>query len=167
MPDTLIGFGYDVHRLAPGESLVLGGIAIPSETGTVAHSDGDVLLHALCDALLGAAGMGDIGEHFPDTDQKWKNAESSVFVRECMRMLKDASYRVVNADIAVVLEAPRLKAHKEAMREHIASLLLLHKNRVNIKATTSEKLGFVGKGEGIQAYCVCSVIAEPPTSSFS
>ncbi len=157
MTTTLVGFGYDVHRLAEGERLILGGIEIPSAVGTVAHSDGDVVLHALCDALLGALGLGDIGEHFPDTDAKWKDAESSVFVRQCVQFLAEQRAVVRNVDIAVVLEAPKLKQFKDAMRSHIAGLLHLPPQRVNIKATTSEKLGFVGNGEGIQAYAVCSI----------
>ncbi len=157
MPLHLVGFGYDVHRLAEGESLVLGGIPIESTIGTIAHSDGDVILHALCDAMLGAAGMGDIGEHFPDTDSRWKGMSSTVFVKEVLTMIHTRNYRLVNVDIAVVLEAPKLKPYKEAMRRSIAEMLGLIEERVNIKATTSEKLGFVGQGHGIQAYCCCSV----------
>ena len=154
----MVGFGYDVHRLAEGETLVLGGIEIESPLGTVAHSDGDVVLHALCDSLLGAAGLGDIGEHFPDTDMRWKNAASRVFVTEVLWMLDAEGLRVVNVDIALVLEAPKIKPYKETMRHAIASLCRLEPNRVNIKATTSEKLGFVGRKEGVQAYCISEVV---------
>lgn len=153
----MVGFGYDVHRLAEGESLILGGVSIESPIGTVAHSDGDVVLHALCDALLGAAGLGDIGEHFPDTDAQWKNAPSSIFVQEVMRMIHEAEYQLVNLDIALVLEAPKIKSYKDAMRSSIAAMCSLEPKRVNIKATTSEKLGFVGRKEGVQAYCICEL----------
>lgn len=153
----MIGFGYDVHRLAEGESLILAGVPIDSPFGTVAHSDGDVALHALCDAMLGAIGMGDIGEHFPDTDIKWKGADSAVFVRECLRMITEQECVLINVDLALVLEAPKIKPYKEQMKTRLAELCSLPLNRVNIKATTSEKLGFVGRGEGVQAYCVCQV----------
>lgn len=158
MVRTLVGFGYDVHRLAAGESLILAGVPIDSEIGTVAHSDGDVLLHALCDAILGALGMGDIGEHFPDTDQQWKNASSSVFVAEVIRLMKEQGCSLINVDAALVLEAPKLKKYKAAMRSSLAQMLQLPEQRVNIKATTSEKLGFVGEGKGVQAYCVCALL---------
>ncbi len=153
----MVGFGYDVHRLAEGESLILAGVQIESNLGTVAHSDGDVLLHAVCDAILGAAGLGDIGEHFPDTDQQWKNAPSSHFVREAIRLVIERNLYLVNLDVALVLEAPKLKKYKEAMRLELASMSGLSPDRVNIKATTSEKLGFVGRGEGVEAFCVCEL----------
>ena len=151
----MIGFGYDVHRLAPGETLVLGGVPIPSPVGTIAHSDGDVVLHALCDALLGAAGLGDIGEHFPDSDATWKNAPSSVFVTNVCSLLNHHGFGIVNVDITLVLEAPKILPYKQRMREIVSSLLSLPINRVNIKATTSEKVGFVGRGEGAECYCIC------------
>jgi 2-C-methyl-D-erythritol 2,4-cyclodiphosphate synthase len=153
----MIGFGYDVHRLAAGESLVLGGVPIESSFGTVAHSDGDVVLHALCDALLGAAGLGDIGEHFPDTDPRWKNAPSSVFVAHVCELLTKSGFSIVNADIALTLEAPKILPYKQRMRTGIAQMLSLPVERVNIKATTAEKLGFIGRGEGVACYCVTEV----------
>lgn len=153
----MIGFGYDVHRLAAGESLVLGGVPIESSFGTVAHSDGDVVLHALCDALLGAAGLGDIGEHFPDTDPRWKNAPSSVFVAHVRELLTKSGISIVNADIALTLEAPKILPYKQRMRTGIAQMLSLPVERVNIKATTAEKLGFIGRGEGVACYCVTEV----------
>lgn len=153
----MIGFGYDVHKLAAGESLVLGGINIESQIGTVAHSDGDVVLHALCDALLGAAGLGDIGEHFPDTDPQWKNAKSSRFVSSVCSMLRMGGYVITNVDIALTLESPKIMPYKQSMRQHIARLLELPDQRVNIKATTAEKLGFIGRGEGLACYCVCEI----------
>ena len=156
----MTGFGYDVHRLAPGETLVLGGVSIESPIGTIAHSDGDVVLHALCDALLGAAGLGDIGEHFPDTDPQWKNAPSSKFVLHVCSLLQSHNLHIVNADIALTLEAPKILPYKQRMRSTIASLLSLPENRVNIKATTAEKLGFIGRGEGVACYCVCQLTEE-------
>ncbi|MFN5865395.1 MAG: 2-C-methyl-D-erythritol 2,4-cyclodiphosphate synthase [Candidatus Kapaibacterium sp.] len=156
----MTGFGYDVHRLAQGETLVLGGVSIESSIGTVAHSDGDVVLHALCDALLGAAGLGDIGEHFPDTDPQWKNAPSSKFVLHVCSLLQSHNLHIVNADIALTLEAPKILPYKQRMRSTIASLLSLPENRVNIKATTAEKLGFIGRGEGVACYCVCQLTEE-------
>ncbi|MFM8473731.1 MAG: 2-C-methyl-D-erythritol 2,4-cyclodiphosphate synthase [Candidatus Kapaibacterium sp.] len=154
----MTGFGYDVHRLAAGESLVLGGVPIASDFGTVAHSDGDVVLHALCDALLGAAGLGDIGEHFPDTDPRWKNAPSSTFVLHVCTLLRAGAWSIVNIDIALTLEAPKILPYKQRMREGIAELLALPVARVNIKATTSERLGFIGRGEGVACYCVAEIV---------
>ena len=151
----MIGFGYDVHRLAPGESLVLGGVHIPSDFGTVAHSDGDVLLHAVCDALLGAAALGDIGEHFPDTDKEWKNVSSVKLLQAVRQMLRDRNLDVVNLDATLVLERPKILPYKAEMRRIIAEATSLPLERVSIKATTSETLGFVGHGEGVTAYAVC------------
>lgn len=153
----MIGLGYDVHRLAKGESLVLGGIQIPSDAGTVAHSDGDVILHALVDALLGALALGDIGEHFPDTDPKWKGAASSVFVEHAIKLIHDNGFQVINVDITLVLEAPKILDYKLDMRVAIAGMTGLPVNRVSVKATTAEKIGSVGRGEGVQAWCICEV----------
>jgi 2-C-methyl-D-erythritol 2,4-cyclodiphosphate synthase len=153
----MVGFGYDVHRLAEGESLILGGVEIPSTFGTVAHSDGDVLLHALCDALLGAVGMGDIGEHFPDTDATYKGISSLELLRRVVALLVAQNWRIINIDVTLVLEHPKILPYKPAMRENIARACDLPLERVSIKATTSEKLGFVGSGEGVQAYSVCQV----------
>jgi 2-C-methyl-D-erythritol 2,4-cyclodiphosphate synthase len=156
----MVGFGYDVHRLAEGESLILGGIEIESAFGTVAHSDGDVLLHAVCDALLGAAGLGDIGEHFPDTDAAFKNRASTYFLENVMELLKKEGYKLINLDCTLVLERPKILPYKPAIREKIAGLCGLPLRRVSLKATTSEKVGFVGRGEGVQAYCVCEIQPE-------
>jgi 2-C-methyl-D-erythritol 2,4-cyclodiphosphate synthase len=153
----MVGFGYDIHRLAEGESLILGGVEIPSAFGTVAHSDGDVLLHALCDALLGAAGLGDIGEHFPDTDAQYRGISSIELLRHVMDLLHKENYRLVNVDCTLVLEKPKILPHKPAMRERIAEVCALPLKRVSLKATTSEKLGFVGAGEGIEAYAACQI----------
>lgn len=149
-----IGSGFDVHAFGPGEFVMLGGIRVPCSRGVVAHSDGDVVLHALCDALLGAAGLGDIGQHFRNDDPRWKGADSSVFVTTVMRMVQDQKLRVGNADITVIAEAPKLSVYRDAMRRRIAELLSVEESRVNIKATTTEKLGFLGRAEGIAAQAV-------------
>lgn len=153
----MIGFGYDVHALAEGESLVVGGVAIPSAIGTVAHSDGDVLLHAVCDALLGAAGLGDIGEHFPDTSAEFKNISSLELLVRVVALLHKSGYAVVNLDATLVLERPKISPYKAAMRENIAKVCAVPVERVSVKATTSEGMGFVGTGQGIQAYCSCFI----------
>lgn len=153
----MIGLGFDVHRLAEGESLVLGGVAIPSTIGTVAHSDGDVILHALVDALLGALGLGDIGEHFPDTDPRWKGADSGVFVTHAMQMLRNEGYAPINIDCTLVLQAPKILDFKPAMRARIAELCGLPIQRVSVKATTSEHLGYAGRKEGVHAWVVSQV----------
>ena len=153
----MIGIGYDVHRLAEGESLVLGGVTIDSSLGSVAHSDGDVVLHALCDALLGAAGLGDIGEHFPDTDPRWKNAPSRMFVEHAIALLSQHGYSPVNIDITLILEAPKIKPYKDAMRNEIASMTGLPVQRISIKATTNETIGFAGRKEGVAALCACMI----------
>jgi 2-C-methyl-D-erythritol 2,4-cyclodiphosphate synthase len=153
----MVGIGYDVHKLQEGESLVLGGIDIDSPLGTIAHSDGDVILHALCDALFGAAGLGDIGEHFPDTDPRFKNAPSKVFLEYAIGLLREHGYKPVNIDISLILEAPKINPYKDAMRKEIASLCNLPYQRVSVKATTNEKIGFAGRLEGVAAMCVCMI----------
>lgn len=153
----MVGFGYDVHKLAEGESLVLGGVTLESRLGTVAHSDGDVLVHAIIDALLGALALGDIGLHFPDTAPEWRGADSIALLKRVHHILRNEGARVVNVDSTVVLEAPRLRPHIEQMRERIAETLELDVKRVSIKATTSERLGFIGREEGIAAYAVAQV----------
>jgi 2-C-methyl-D-erythritol 2,4-cyclodiphosphate synthase len=150
-----IGQGYDVHAFTSGDHVTLGGEKIPHTQGILAHSDGDVLLHAICDALLGAAGLGDIGMHFPDTDPRWKGADSRAFVRHVRDLLKERDFVIVNVDSTVICEAPRLGKYREAMRTRIASDLGVNITRVNIKATTSEKMGFVGRAEGL----ACQAIA--------
>lgn len=153
----MVGFGYDVHRLASGESLVLAGVAIPSELGTVAHSDGDVLVHAICDALLGSLGLGDIGEHFPDTSDEWKGVSSMLLLSKVKDLVDSESCFIVNIDCTLVLEQPKILPYKQEMRQNLAEVLSLPLRRVSLKATTSEKVGFVGNLEGVQAYCVCEV----------
>jgi 2-C-methyl-D-erythritol 2,4-cyclodiphosphate synthase len=153
----MIGFGYDCHKLKSGESLILGGIKIESEFGTLAHSDGDAVLHALCDALLGASGLGDIGEHFPDNDMQYKDKDSSYFVIETIKMVHDKKLKIINIDVTIILEKPKLKDYKFLMKEKIALLCGIPEARVNIKAKTSEKLGFAGRSEGVEVYCVCEI----------
>jgi 2-C-methyl-D-erythritol 2,4-cyclodiphosphate synthase len=150
-----IGQGYDVHAFTTGDFVTLGGERIAHTHGVLAHSDGDVLLHAICDALLGAAGLGDIGMHFPDTDPRWRGADSRAFVRHIRALLEERGYAIVNVDATVIAEAPRLGKHREAMRASVAADLGIDSARVNIKATTSEKLGFIGRREGL----ACQAIA--------
>jgi 2-C-methyl-D-erythritol 2,4-cyclodiphosphate synthase len=149
-----IGSGIDVHAFGPGDHLMLGGVRIAHTRGVVAHSDGDVVLHALCDALLGAAGLGDIGQHFPDGDPRWKGAASARFVGAVLGMLHARRLTVVNADLTVLAEAPRVAPHREAICREVARLLEVPVERVNLKATTTERLGFLGRAEGIAAQAV-------------
>jgi 2-C-methyl-D-erythritol 2,4-cyclodiphosphate synthase len=149
-----IGQGYDVHAFTQGDHVVLAGVKIPHTQGIRAHSDGDVVLHALCDALLGAAGLGDIGMHFPDSDPRWRGADSRIFVRHLLTLLKGRGYRVVNVDTTVLAEAPRLGKHRDEMRANIAADLEIDLACVNVKATTSEGLGFIGRREGLACHAI-------------
>jgi 2-C-methyl-D-erythritol 2,4-cyclodiphosphate synthase len=149
-----IGSGIDVHAFGAGDFVMLGGIRVPHTQGVVAHSDGDVVLHALCDALLGAAGLGDIGQHFRDTDPQWKGADSKSFVKAVMSMLLLRKLRVGNADITVLAEVPKVGPVRDEIRRQVAQLLEVSEDRVNVKATTTEKLGFLGRKEGIAAQAV-------------
>jgi 2-C-methyl-D-erythritol 2,4-cyclodiphosphate synthase len=149
---TRIGFGYDSHRFANGEYLVVGGERILFDKGLDAHSDGDVLLHALCDALLGAAGMGDIGKHFPDNDPQYKDIQSSALVRNVMLKLGEKNFKVGNVDSTIILEKPKLATYIPVMQKNMSELLKVSLNDVNVKATTNEGMGFIGRGEGIAAY---------------
>ncbi len=149
-----IGSGFDVHTFGEGDFVMLGGVRVPYGRGVIAHSDGDVILHALCDALLGAAGLGDIGQHFRDDDPQWRGADSKGFVRGVLAMLRERRLAVVNTDITVLAEAPRLSKHREEIRRSIATLLEVEADCVNVKATTTEKMGFLGRGEGLAAQAV-------------
>jgi len=153
-----VGIGYDVHRLVPGRKLVLGGITIPFNQGLEGHSDADVLIHAVCDALLGAAGMGDIGEHFPDTDPEYKDISSLKLLSYTIEMLKNKGFSIQNIDATVFAESPKLYNYKKKMRKKIAFIIGSELERVNIKATTAEGLGIIGKGEGIGAMCVALIV---------
>ncbi len=152
-----VGQGFDVHQLVAGRKLILGGVDIPYERGLLGHSDADVLLHAICDALLGAAALGDIGRHFPDSDARYKGIDSRRLLREVMQLLKDKGYGVVNLDATIIAEAPKMAPHIEQMVVNIAADLGVEACCVNVKATTTEKLGYTGRGEGIAAQAVCLI----------
>lgn len=154
-----IGSGFDVHAFGPGDHVMLGGVRIAHTCGVRAHSDGDVLLHALCDALLGAVGLGDIGQHFPDSDPRWRGAASAQFVATVCALVSERGYRLANADLTLVAEAPRIGAHREVIRASVAALLAVDVDAVNVKATTTERLGFTGRGEGLAA--MASVLLVP------
>ncbi len=155
-----IGHGYDVHRLTEGRKLILGGVEIPYEKGLLGHSDADVLLHALMDALLGAAAMGDIGHLFPDNDEQYKGADSRVLLREVIRRLKDAGYTVGNADVTLIAQRPKVAPYIAGMRDNIASDLEVSPEYINVKATTEEHLGFTGSGDGMSAHAVVLIVKE-------
>ena len=150
-----IGHGYDVHRLVEGRDLILGVVKIEFELGLLGHSDADVLLHAVSDALLGAAGLGDIGRHFPDTDPQYKGADSRVLLRHVVKLVKEQGYRISNVDVTMIAQKPKLKDHIPQMVKNIAADLEIAENRVNVKATTEEKLGFTGTMEGLRCHAVC------------
>ena len=158
-PPIRIGQGYDVHVFGEGDHVMLGGVRVPHRCGVLAHSDGDVVLHALCDAMLGALALGDIGVHFPPSDDRWKGADSSRFVTHCNALLAERGWQVGNADITVICERPKVGPHALAMREQVAQLLGIELERVSIKATTSEKLGFTGREEGIAAQAAVLLVA--------
>lgn len=149
-----IGQGFDVHQLTAGRPLIIGGIAIPYEKGLLGHSDADVLLHTIADALLGAIGAGDIGKHFPDTDPAFKNADSAHLLEHVYQIVKEAGYEVVNADCTIIAQKPKMAPYIESMKSRIAEILQVANNQINVKATTTEKLGFAGREEGIAAQAV-------------
>jgi 2-C-methyl-D-erythritol 2,4-cyclodiphosphate synthase len=157
MSQCRFGFGYDIHRFGDGRKLFLGGIEIPFDKGLLGHSDADVLLHAIADALLGACALGDIGRHFPDTDPRYKNISSLVLIENVVRLLEDHHFGIVNIDATLVLEQPRIAPFVERMRNAIAPVLRVTIEQISIKATTNEKIGSLGAGEGIAAYAVASV----------
>lgn len=152
-----IGQGYDVHRFGPGEHIILGGVSIPYEQGLVAHSDGDVVLHALADALLGALALGDIGKHFPDTDAAFKGADSRVLLKHVYGLIQSKGFRLVNADMTIIAQAPKMAPYIAAMCSNIAEDLAVAEDRINVKATTTEKLGFEGRKEGIAVQAIVLV----------
>ena len=149
-----IGFGYDSHRFTTGRPLVLGGVRVDYEVGLAGHSDADAVLHAVIDALLGAAGLGDIGEHFPDRDDRYRNADSAVLTAHAVGLVTATGYRIANCDVTVVTELPKLGPYKHAMRERIAALLNVEPTQINVKAKTNEKMGWIGQGEGLAATAV-------------
>lgn len=158
MTSIRIGQGFDVHAFGEGDHVMLGGVRVAHDRGIVAHSDGDVVLHALCDAILGAAALGDIGRHFPPSDPQWKGADSRAFLRHCDHLVRELGWRVGNADITVICERPKVGPHAEAMRRLIAEDLGIGIDAVSVKATTTERLGFTGRGEGIAAQAVCLLV---------
>ncbi len=152
-----VGLGYDSHRLAEGRKLILGGVEIPFERGLDGHSDSDVLAHAVIDALLGAAGLGDIGHHFPDTDERWRGADSVALLEQVVAMLGERGFTVVNVDCTVIMEAPKVAPHRDAIRARLAAALGVPEGQVNVKASTGERMGFVGRGEGAAALAIAAV----------
>lgn len=157
MMDFRVGFGYDVHQFGPGEEFWLGGILVPHEKGSIGHSDADVLLHVICDALLGAADMRDIGYHFPDTDPQYKGIDSKKLLAGVVKLIRDAGWKIGNIDSTICLQRPKIKPIIPEMKQVIAEVMEVDEGRVSIKATTTEKLGFVGREEGVSAYCVCLI----------
>lgn len=155
-----IGFGYDVHQLVEGRELILGGVEIPFEKGLLGHSDADALLHAICDAMLGALALGDIGKHFPDTDPKYKGVDSKLLLKEVGKLVKEKGYSVGNIDSTIVIENPKMAPHIDNMQTNIAEVLGVDTNQVSVKATRSEKMGFVGKGEGAKVYSTVLLILD-------
>jgi 2-C-methyl-D-erythritol 2,4-cyclodiphosphate synthase len=157
MTDTRVGHGFDVHAFATNRKLIIGGVDIPHDLGLAGHSDADVLLHAICDALLGAAGLGDIGRHFPDTDAAFAGIDSRILLRRVAEQLQQRGWRIGNVDATIIAQAPKMAPHIARMTAHIAGDLGIALDRVNVKATTTEKLGFTGRGEGIAAEAVCLI----------
>lgn len=157
-----IGQGFDVHALVAGRALIIGGVSIPHEKGLAGHSDADVLLHALCDALLGAAALGDIGRHFPDDDPAYRGADSRWLLREVAALLEKNHFNVINVDTTIIAQAPRMATHIPAMIANIAADLAIAKERVNVKAKSTERLGFIGRGEGIAAEAIALIELRPP-----
>jgi 2-C-methyl-D-erythritol 2,4-cyclodiphosphate synthase len=158
MTNIRIGQGFDVHAFGDGDHVMLGGVRMPHTRGVLAHSDGDVALHALCDAILGALALGDIGQHFPPSDPRWKGADSRAFLRHCDALVRERGWRVGNCDITVVCERPKVGPHAQAMRDVIAADLGIEVEMVSVKATTTETLGFTGRGEGIAAQAACLLV---------
>ena len=160
-----IGTGYDVHKLAEGRKLIIGGVEIPYEKGLLGHSDADVLVHAVMDALLGAAALGDIGKHFPDSDPNYKGADSLMLMREVRRILSENGFEVGNVDATIIAQAPKMSPHIDTMRRNIADALGIDVSQVSVKATTEERLGFTGRGEGISAQAVALILGGGPGRS--
>jgi 2-C-methyl-D-erythritol 2,4-cyclodiphosphate synthase len=157
-----VGHGFDVHRLAEGRPFILGGVRIPFERGPLGHSDADVLAHALADAILGACSLGDLGQHFPESDPRWKDADSMRLLEACARMAREAGYELVNVDATVVVEAPKLAPHLEAIRRRLAESLRIDSSAVSVKAKTSEGMGYTGDGSGIASYAVAALERSRP-----
>ncbi len=163
MSEYRTGLGWDVHRLAPNRPLILGGVTIPSEFGLEGHSDADILSHAITDAILGAAALGDIGMHFPDTDPRWKGADSLIFLKHALELARAAGFELVNVDSTVIIERPKLKDHRTAIREKLSAVLGLALDRVSVKFKTAEKVGPVGEGKSAEAQAVVTVVSACPS----
>ena len=155
MSNFRIGHGYDVHKLEEGKKFVIGGINIDHYKGAVGHSDADVVIHVICDALLGALSLGDIGKHFPDTDDKYKGIDSKVLLQKVMNLVREKKYQISNIDVTILLQKPKLRDHIDSMRHTLSSTMEIDMSQISVKATTTEELGFVGREEGVAAHCVC------------
>ena len=155
MSNFRIGHGYDVHKLEEGKKFIIGGIEIDHEKGAVGHSDADVVIHVICDALLGALSLGDIGKHFPDTDNKYKGIDSKILLQKVMKLVKEEKYQISNVDVTILLQKPKLRNYIDSMRDTLSNIMEINKSQISVKATTTERLGFVGREEGVAAHCVC------------
>ena len=155
MSNFRIGHGYDVHKLEEGKKFVIGGIEIDYHKGAVGHSDADIVIHVICDALLGALSKGDIGKHFPDTDNKYKGIDSKILLQKVMKLLQDGKYQISNVDVTILLQKPKLRNYIDSMRDTLSNIMEIELSQISIKATTTEGLGFVGREEGVAAHCVC------------
>lgn len=157
LSSSMVGFGYDSHRVEKGRKLILGGVLVDEEFGTIAHSDGDVVIHSLIDAILGALGLGDIGEHFPDTDPRYKNIDSTILLTNVLNLLGHKKKRIVNIDVTIIYELKKISPYKQQIRQSLANIIGIDLDCINVKAKTNEKMGFIGRGEGIAAFCVCQI----------
>lgn len=155
MSNFRIGHGYDVHKLEEGKKFVIGGIEIDHHKGAVGHSDADVVIHVICDALLGALSLGDIGKHFPDTDDKFKGIDSKILLQKVMKLIQEEKYQISNVDVTILLQKPKLRNYIDSMRDILSNIMEINKSQISVKATTTEGLGFVGREEGVAAHCVC------------
>ncbi len=155
MSNFRIGHGYDVHKLEEGKKFVIGGIEIDHQKGAVGHSDADIVIHVICDALLGALSKGDIGKHFPDTDNKYEGIDSKILLQKVMKLVKEEKYQISNVDVTILLQKPKLRNYIDSMRDTLSNIMEINKSQISVKATTTEGLGFVGREEGVAAHCVC------------
>ena len=155
MSNFRIGHGYDVHKLEEGKKFIIGGIEIDHDKGAVGHSDADVVIHVICDAFLGALSLGDIGKHFPDTDNKYKGIASKILLKKVMKLVKEEKYQISNVDVTILLQKPKLRNYIDSMRDTLSNIMEINKSQISVKATTTEGLGFVGREEGVAAHCVC------------
>ena len=155
MSNFRIGHGYDVHKLEEGKKFIIGGIEIDHDKGAVGHSDADVVIHVICDALLGALSLGDIGKHFPDTDNKYKGIDSKILLQKVMKLVKEEKYQISNVDVTILLQKPKIRNYIDSMRDTLSNIMEINKSQISVKATTTEGLGFIGREEGVAAHCVC------------